>query len=953
MTQTTLRDYLLTTEDAISSGRINDALANCQYILTHFPESLEAQRLLGEVYLAQGQLEEAQQTFDWVLTNDPENVIVYCDRALISEQLHDYDTALDCYQQAYELSRGNSEIRHEFNQLSEKVGQTGFIFSRAGLARLYMRGDLLPQAIQEWEIVLSANPDRLDARTGLLEALWREGLYDQVEQLATQILNDVPGCLKALLLLAHVTFAQNALKAQELMRVVATLDPDFVKAQELFSDFMANSPKDPFLNLLKTSPTTFPATSNGTHAATTPTAQIASSTNGTNGTHAGTTPFNDPLVRWSSLDNIIEPQQEYQTVQESAPFGNWTDAGSADFGGWSAFAQQSTQPTPAPASATHTPTNTNQSSTGNTPLPDFQHQVQPEEVVQNELQAAIWQMPPAQEIEKTNDMPVAQQNIQEQEQSWYQVDVFEEPALDSWNSGENLTPSSSGVSWGMDEQEAETPPPPAWLDMLTNERRQPTNPTPQLQSTAPTNKQQTPIETPPAQQEPPIQKNDLPIAWSDQQPASTPTSQPSFDDDEGYSFGPEWLKSLGATAIDSGVPQNIVQQEKEEEKEQTPPPVLSAQPQPPVAGQTPVQEQSLTESGAEQLSTSEDTPPSASVPAELEPTATIATPSTPIESPTVPVTPVLLEREKVSVENWLDHAAQLLAQPEQNILTTLEELENDLRTQGFTPLEPGSLSSLSGKNETDEATLSSALAQLSSFETQPQPQPQRQPQPVNESIPAQSVQQSTSGTPHHLDALSSFISPPTPVVNTPAEPVPVDASVNNVVAQSSQHVTPSTVPPATSTTRSDLPLDMELETTMKRPSVRLQPMQPRYGGQSAQSASPGQPGQASSKGRSGERPTIGKAADGNMSHKERLVRGYQYQLAGAYDEAMQEYRVIIRNAPDLLGEVVSNMRALLKIAPKYSAGYRVLGDAYMRQGEYLQAMEAYNKALAMAKKAKS
>jgi cytochrome c-type biogenesis protein CcmH/NrfG len=68
---------------------------------------------------------------------------------------------------------------------------------------------------------------------------------------------------------------------------------------------------------------------------------------------------------------------------------------------------------------------------------------------------------------------------------------------------------------------------------------------------------------------------------------------------------------------------------------------------------------------------------------------------------------------------------------------------------------------------------------------------------------------------------------------------------------------------------------------------------------------------------------------------------------------MQEYRTVIRNAPDLLGEVISNVRALLKLAPNYSTGYRVLGDAYMRQGEYLQAMEAYNKALTMAKKAKA
>jgi tetratricopeptide (TPR) repeat protein len=84
-----------------------------------------------------------------------------------------------------------------------------------------------------------------------------------------------------------------------------------------------------------------------------------------------------------------------------------------------------------------------------------------------------------------------------------------------------------------------------------------------------------------------------------------------------------------------------------------------------------------------------------------------------------------------------------------------------------------------------------------------------------------------------------------------------------------------------------------------------------------------------------------------------LLKGYQHQLVGDYDEAMQEYRIIIRNTPELLGEVVSNVRALLKLAPKYSSGYRVLGDAYMRQGEYLQAMEAYNKALTMAKKAKA
>lgn len=140
----------------------------------------------------------------------------------------------------------------------------------------------------------------------------------------------------------------------------------------------------------------------------------------------------------------------------------------------------------------------------------------------------------------------------------------------------------------------------------------------------------------------------------------------------------------------------------------------------------------------------------------------------------------------------------------------------------------------------------------------------------------------------------------------------------------------------------DLLLDAELETTMKRPAIRLQPM----------SQQPSARAPAALRRYSNERSASRPATDGNMSNKERLLKGYQYQLAGSYDEAMQEYRVLIRNAPEFLGEVISNMRALLKITPKYGPGYRVLGDAYMRQGEYLQAMEAYNKALSMTRKAK-
>ena len=315
--------------------------------------------------------------------------------------------------------------------------------------------------------------------------------------------------------------------------------------------------------------------------------------------------------------------------------------------------------------------------------------------------------------------------------------------------------------------------------------------------------------------------------------------------------------------------------------------------------------------------------------------------------------PVQLEtKQKTALESWLDQAALRLAEPGQNVLSTLEELENDLRSQGFTPLEPGTLSKIA---QEPEPTLSSALAQLGNFgpqstgevhltqPTQPEMAPPAPPveplwpatpAPVSQAEPQPIVNQAQEQTsPAHLDELISYISSSAANPEGKKEAVP-DPTFNFAPA-----ATPEVYPA--------LSVDSELETTMKRPATRLQAMPQRPAAQATQQ------GQAIARGQPGERPASSKPSEVNLSYKERLLKGYQYQLAGTYDDAMQEYRIIIRNAPELLSEVVSNMRALLKLAPKYSVGYRVLGDAYMRQGEYLQAMEAYNKALTMAKKAKS
>lgn len=904
MTQTTLREYLRTTEDAISSGRIDEAMANCQNILTYFPEALEAQRLLGEVYLAQGHLEEAQQTFEWVLTNDPENVIVYCDRALISERTSDIDTALDCYQQAYELSRGNANIRQEFNQLSARAGQQEFMFSRAGLARLYMRGDLLTQAIQEWDAVLAISPERLDARLGLMETYWREGLYDKAETIAKDLLEEIPTCLKALLFLAHVTSISNLQRARELLQRAEALDPELTMAQEIFADLAARQPNDPFLELLKKEPILLE--------------------NGIPINFQSSTPAAPALDAppASSPDN----RDMLDSRERQAPGG-----------------APANQPVP------ETPSNSTWIAGAGTPskpdLPSWQEMMEP---------------------------PTAA------EQPWYQNEQFTSTngaSTQNWSSLKGSGPLAA--NWSSEAQEEELLAHPAWLDTLTRSDQQPTAEMPFQVPLAPQSTSQPEV---PGSQARPSSEN-RPAKSAEE---SMPFFFPSADDGENDMGWPEWLKSLGAEAL-----------EPEPTTPSEPLPEIDATPVRPRA-ETPIREtaqpaeaeqrspevdpwaalpsmsasnETWTASGnqpdwIQHIAPGENTPTQNAVPDWMQQFAAIENTSgqdktpdwmqqfSPVENtPPQAATPDWMQQLTGSEQPPSRHDAPASEQ-EQRYISSLADLEKDLQSQGFVPLAPGSLASIAQAQQSAPAqptlppdSASSALAQLGNFSQLPAAPTSSDPwwnsqTPQIGQQPAPASAHPVSEQDNPFAALGARM-PETaaqPFSPLPATPTPMSPA--QTYTPPAQDMSPELTPAY----RSDALLDSDLETTMKRPAITLQSIQPGAS----------QDGRSYPNGKGhGERRHIDHADDSNLSNHERLVRGYQSQLSGAYEDAMQDYRVIIRNAPELLEDVISNLRALLKINPRFSLGYRVLGDAYMRKGEYLQAMESYNKALTMAKKARN
>jgi tetratricopeptide (TPR) repeat protein len=79
----------------------------------------------------------------------------------------------------------------------------------------------------------------------------------------------------------------------------------------------------------------------------------------------------------------------------------------------------------------------------------------------------------------------------------------------------------------------------------------------------------------------------------------------------------------------------------------------------------------------------------------------------------------------------------------------------------------------------------------------------------------------------------------------------------------------------------------------------------------------------------------------------RLERARARLETGQIEDALTDYRLVLKNAPDLLGDVMSDLNESLEEAPDHPEVHRLLGDAYIRQGNYLQALEAYNRAVAL------
>jgi len=237
MTEISLHKYCEQIENTIEQGLYAETIAHGKHILKQYPKHVTTYQLLGKAMLEAGQNEHAADMFRRVLSADPEDMVAWVGMSEVYHQRDELDAATWFLERAFELVTDNEIVEEELRHLygrPDGIEPQRVQLTRGALARLYLKGDLLSRAINEFRALLAEHPERVDLSVALAEALWRNEQRLEASEVCQRVLDVLPYCLKANLLLGEIWTSSGREEGQMYLRRAEAADPENHMAQELF-----------------------------------------------------------------------------------------------------------------------------------------------------------------------------------------------------------------------------------------------------------------------------------------------------------------------------------------------------------------------------------------------------------------------------------------------------------------------------------------------------------------------------------------------------------------------------------------------------------------------------------------------------------------------------------------------------------------------------------------------
>ena len=193
-----LRSYLKEIESYLEHSQNDQAIVHSLNILKKYPNLVDALRLLGQAYLENKKYPEAIDCFEKVISIIPDDFVSHVAFSSIKEEERDLDAAIFHMELAFDSQPSNNIVQQEIKRLIGKrdgAPPEKINLSRGALVRMYAKGELYQQAINEINAALSLNPQRIDLKVLLAEMLVKSNSPVQAAELCNQIVEILPFCL--------------------------------------------------------------------------------------------------------------------------------------------------------------------------------------------------------------------------------------------------------------------------------------------------------------------------------------------------------------------------------------------------------------------------------------------------------------------------------------------------------------------------------------------------------------------------------------------------------------------------------------------------------------------------------------------------------------------------------------------------------------------------------------
>lgn len=235
-----LRAYNREIESYIERGQYEQAIFHCRHILQYFPKHIDTYRLLGKTYLESQRYGDAADILQRVLSSVPDDFVSHVGLSIIREDEGNINDAIWHMERAFETQPSNSAIQSELRRLRQK--RDGYDtpkvrLTRGALARMYMKGDLYPQAINELRAALSEDPKRIDLQILLGQCYLQVDKRVEAAETCSIVLHKLPNALEANRILEQIlSTTERSEEARACRERVTSLDPYYAHTTSVRPD---------------------------------------------------------------------------------------------------------------------------------------------------------------------------------------------------------------------------------------------------------------------------------------------------------------------------------------------------------------------------------------------------------------------------------------------------------------------------------------------------------------------------------------------------------------------------------------------------------------------------------------------------------------------------------------------------------------------------------------------